>query len=480
MNKFKKALNTVWDYKYVILAYAVILVLTIPLFSLCKSAVPSADDFVYGMPARKAFVETGSVLSAVQAAGKRTFESYLTWQGTYSSIFIMSLHPAVFSLKLYRFAAFMLIVITFICPMFLAYCLNRHIFKNNNKITYILAACYSFLTLQFWTSALEGIYWFNGAWYYTFSFEMLIVMIAVTIIFEKTQSKKARIASYVLMLAFSVFLGGTNYPQLLLMTVGYSFFILLIFIRRNPKKWMYAINWVVLGVFIAVNAFAPGNMTNYAKHINLKYTALCMVENFTAEFSSNPAVSLTLAVMLLSLPLIFKMVKSAQIKFIKPYLLVLASFFMLFSMYTPSAFIFHNAGPPRQENVRMMVMLLLVYINAINISGYYISKYEEKKFSLNPVIAGILLFVLLGSAFTGGKIMNAWSIRAQYSILGLEVSNFTVKMNEAFSKLEDGDIKSVDLSGLPTNEMLMSDKNSFINYDVGGFYGKEKVIYKKD
>jgi hypothetical protein len=128
----------------------------------------------------------------------------------------------------------------------------------------------------------------------------------------------------------------------------------------------------------------------------------------------------------------------------------------------------------------MMVMQLLIYINVINISGYYFSKYEEKKFALNPVIAGIVLFVLLGSAFSGGKIMSSWSIRAQYSIMGLEVSKFTSRMNDAFSELENDDIKTVDLSGLPEHEMLMSHKNCFIHYNVKAFYDKEKIIYKKE
>ncbi len=478
--KFKNFLRTLWKYKYVILAYLLVLFLTIPLFSLCKSAVPSADDFVYGAAARQAYVETGSVFSVAVAAAKHTINRYLFWQGTYSSIFIMSAQPAVFSLNLYRIAAFVLILICFLCPLFLAYVLNKYMFKSKDKVLYILSAIYSFLVLQFWASVLEGIYWFNGAWYYTFSFEMVILMIAVTVIFEKTQSRRARIVSYIFMLLLSFFLGGTNYPQLLMLTVGYSFFILMIFIRRNPKKWMYVANWLALGIFIAINAFAPGNMGNYAKHVNLQYTALCMLQNFTSEVTSNAAYGLSLASLLTAFPFIAKMSEKSDMKFIKPVYLAIASFLTVFCMYMPSAFIFHNAGPLRQQNARTMAELLLLFVNIINCIGYYVKKEKGQKFSLNPAVSAILIVMLIGTSFSGDKLMKAWSIRAEYSILGMEVSRFTGRMNDIFSELEDENIKSVDLTSIPTNEMLMPDVYSFINYDVNGFYGKEEVIYKKD
>ena len=476
----KKIFKAVWSYKYIILIYLLVLLLCAPLFTLCKSTVPSADDFSYGAAARHALKDSGSVIKAVGAALKNTADRYMDWQGTYSSIFIMSMQPGIFSVALYRTASLVLLIIFFLCPLFLALVLNRFLFRKEAKILYVLSAVYTLLAVQFWASMLEGIYWFNASWYYTFSFEMVLLMIAVTVIFEKTKSKKVRITSYIFMLLFSFFLGGTNYPQLLLLTVGYSAFILMIFRRRNPKKWMYAINWAVLGLFIGINVFAPGNFGNYGKHINLHYTALKMIEVFTNEISGNAAYPLALAALVICFPFILKMIKKSEVKFINPALLAAASFLIIFSMYTPPAFIFHNEGGLRQINIRVMATLFMIFVNVINCIGYYVKRDTRRTFSLNPIVAAVLIVMLFVTSFSDGKVMQAWSIRAKYQILGLEVSNFTVKMDRIYSDLEDENIKVVDLTDLPTSEFFMSNKNSFTGYNVKSFYRKDELIYKKE
>ena len=73
----------------------------LPLLLLGRYAVPAADDFSYGSLAHVAFVESGSVMDAAAAAFDKTLESYYSWQGTFSAIFLMALQPAVFSEALY-------------------------------------------------------------------------------------------------------------------------------------------------------------------------------------------------------------------------------------------------------------------------------------------------------------------------------------------------------------------------------------------
>ena len=112
--QIKKICKKIWELKYIILLYIVLLLVLMPIFSLSKSAVPSADDFWYGKMARTAYVESGSLFKTIGAAIQRTVIAYNTWQGTYSSIFIMSMQPAVFSIQLYRLAPILLILIMFI------------------------------------------------------------------------------------------------------------------------------------------------------------------------------------------------------------------------------------------------------------------------------------------------------------------------------------------------------------------------------
>jgi hypothetical protein len=204
-----------------------------------------------------------------------------------------------------------------------------------------------------------------------------------------------------------------------------------------------------------------------------------MLRNFTNEFSTNPAVMLAVSVSVLLVPFLIKTLKVDNIKFIKPALLGIASFLMVFSMYLPSALIFNNEGPLRQINIRLMVMVFMIFLNSINAIGYFISKSKSIN-KVNPIIILTAFLVTVTMAFSTDKFMEAWSIRAKYQIMGLEVSRFTGEMNEAFSQLEDENVKSVDLSGLITNEMLMPDINSFKNYSIISFYDKDEVVYTKN
>ena len=478
--KLKQSGKKVLEYKYIILLYILIIILLKPIFVLSRSAVPAADDFWYSQLARNVYLNGGSIFKIIGAAIEKTIHTYKTWQGTYSSIFMMSLQPGLFSLELYRTAPVVLLFITLMSPLFLAYIANKFLFKTESRVLYVISALYSFFTLQFMPSIFEGIYWFNAAWYYTFSFNIVIVMIAVIIIFEKTNKKITRIISFILMILFAIYLAGTNYPQVLMLTVGSSFFILLVFIRKNPKKWRYVIVWAVLGICIAVSLFAPGNRAVVDAPSNLRYTALCMLRNFTTDVSSWTVTYLTLAVCLVSIPFLKRLLSENKIKFLHPAIMGTAAFLVLLCMYTPAAFSFHNAGPVRAENVRMMVMQLFIYTIVINGYGYYYNKKDKRNsLILNPIAAAILFILIMTSSFANERIMDAWSIKAEYSIMGLEVSKFTTRMNEFFDLLEDDEVKNIKIDPLPTHEMLMPNLKMFRDYKIESYYGKEDAIYYK-
>jgi len=72
------------------------LISLLPVCRLAFYAHPAGDDYAYGVAAHLAWTDTHS-LSAVLAAAVSNVKGYYTsWQGTYSSIFLMSLQPAIF------------------------------------------------------------------------------------------------------------------------------------------------------------------------------------------------------------------------------------------------------------------------------------------------------------------------------------------------------------------------------------------------
>ena len=76
------------------------LVSLIPLLRLSFCSHPAGDDYAYGLQAHLAWESTHSLFQTVKAALDTVAGYYTTWQGTYASIFLMALQPAVFSQRL--------------------------------------------------------------------------------------------------------------------------------------------------------------------------------------------------------------------------------------------------------------------------------------------------------------------------------------------------------------------------------------------
>lgn len=86
------------------------LISLLPVCRLAFYAHPAGDDYAYGVAAHLAWTDTHS-LSAVLAAAVSNVKGYYTsWQGTYSSIFLMSLQPAIFSQRLYFLTTFLMLL----------------------------------------------------------------------------------------------------------------------------------------------------------------------------------------------------------------------------------------------------------------------------------------------------------------------------------------------------------------------------------
>ena len=70
---------------------------------------PSADDFSYSV-ATHAAAQAGGIASVIQAAFDTSMRYMQTWQGLYSSAFVLALNPAVFGEDFYALT----------CPLLMA------------------------------------------------------------------------------------------------------------------------------------------------------------------------------------------------------------------------------------------------------------------------------------------------------------------------------------------------------------------------
>ena len=71
----------------------------VPVWALSFYTVPGCDDYTYGVKTHGAWKAAGTLTAVLRAALETTLEYWQEWQGTYSSIFLMTLSPGILDEK---------------------------------------------------------------------------------------------------------------------------------------------------------------------------------------------------------------------------------------------------------------------------------------------------------------------------------------------------------------------------------------------
>ena len=138
-----------------------------PFFLGASAAHPATDDFTFAVYTHPTWVQTGSLLHVLKDAVSYALRTWRDWQGTVTGVIIMTLNPAVFSLEHYGVHAVLLLTLHLLA--WLAFCghvLGRRLGLPRGVWLPLYLALSAF-GLMFLPDIVEGIYWFNGAWFYT-------------------------------------------------------------------------------------------------------------------------------------------------------------------------------------------------------------------------------------------------------------------------------------------------------------------------
>lgn len=173
-NIFKKLNNA---YVQVALGILILLLIAlIPLIVIGQFAHPCADDYTYGYYTHAFWIGTHSIFQTLQWAFNQVKSTYATWQGTFSSVFLMSLSPAIWGEGFY-FLTPIIMLTMIILPHF--YLLKKLIvdFLNGSKSIWIISSCViCFLLIETMFSPVAGIFWFNGSVHYVFMHGCMILL----------------------------------------------------------------------------------------------------------------------------------------------------------------------------------------------------------------------------------------------------------------------------------------------------------------
>ena len=505
-----------------------------PLLYLSRYAVPGCDDYTYGMKTHGAWLDTHSLAAVLRAAAETAAEYWHQWQGTYSSIFLMTLSPGILKERWYFLTTFFMagMLCGSICALVYAV-IGRYVCVENGIrpdaqadisapgrnpaaerrasrrwriLLCVLVLC--FLSLQTMVAPSDGLYWYNGALHYVFMESVLFFQAAALLTFCRMTGtgQKARFLLWAVSLLLAAVLGGANLLTGLQSCILTAFLELyLLWTGRRSRKngedrknsrmtaafWVFSVLTVNLAGF-AVNVLAPGNAVRETTAEGMgAVKAILLSFYWAAVFFTEWMTPLVLIGFLLMLPVLWKLTENSRADFFHPAAAAAVSFCIFAAMFTPTLFATSSEGPDRCKNIMRVAMYLLVFFNLLNALGWLrvpkkenllrrmIGNAEESyAFWLTMCSVGMALLFL----FPANK--NTYtSISAFRSLVNGEAEQFYEENAQRMELYNDESLPDVTISYLTAKPYLLfkedvgneGSPDYWINISVVGYYRKNSV-----
>ena len=479
MKKFSVKYKTIkW------LAIAALAAALLPLLLLGRYAVPAADDFSYGSLAHVAFVESGSVMDAAAAAFDKTLESYYSWQGTFSAIFLMALQPAVFSEALYALTPLIMLASILAGSFMFCQAFFGELMGLDRDVCSIIAAVLCLLCSQLLPSPVQGLYWFNGAVYYVFFHGLGLAACAMGL---RLVNKGGTLRCLVLCL-LGLVIGGGNYVSALSGAILVLSAIILLVILKDSRWKRLVLPALVLLAAFALSIAAPGNAVRQAAQEESLGVAAAVLMSFRSGISYGLSwldLPVLGAMVLLGL-LMWSTVKESRFPFRFPALVSLFSYCLFSSMFCPPLYAMGNVGDKRLLNIIYFAFLLLLALNLCYWLGWLSKKLKASEAAsgrthLLPLTAALLVFggccaaaMVTGTSFS--------SVAALSSMSSGEAQAYHACAQRRFEILNDDSVKDARLERFPCTPYLLyfdditEDPADWRNEDMSTYYGKDSVV----
>lgn len=474
-----------------IIVLAIVIFAVLPLLYIGRYAVPCADDYTYGYYPYVFWKTTGSLRETFRWALYQVKATYDTWQGTFSSAFLMSISPAIWGEKCYFVTPIIMIGTMIFSHFLLLYVLLVNILKASKHIWCIISGVLVTCFLETMQSPVNAFFWFNGAVHYMFMHSCMIILFALYIKMG-TENKKWKNDCICLgACLMAVACGGSNYATALVGLLGVLFLA--------GCKWFIgqrkSANWIPLLTYAFCfykNVTAYGNTVrqgNFEKMSKVDAVVMSFEQLFrNARAWLNIPV---LLFMLMLIPFIWNVVKATTIRYRYPIVVTLLSICAAACMFTPSLYAMNSPGPDRLLNIAKIWFLLLLVLNIGYWMGYLKNVIEKKECNYlvkecNVKVLSIYMVLIAGllcvNFVTGGHstLLNYSSYAAYVSIRTGEASQF---YDEYENRLEilNGDEGVVAVPEYSVKPWLLyfddieADPYNWKNKAMASWFGKEMV-----
>ena len=489
-NKMKKRINKkikIDQKKIAIFTGIVFLISLIPILYLSGYVHATGDDYGYGARTHQMWLSTHSVWQVLKAAGQTVQHYWIGWQGTWFTIFLMSLQPEVFWDNGYWIVPWIMLALTIFSTLYLTeYVMVQKL--RLPKATWISCTLILLLAMiQYFPSTKSGIFWYNGTAHYIIPYSMALVAIRCCWSFADRKRKKDWIAAFICM----ALLGGASYlaPLLVLIAVAY-----LILCEWKTKKHVFYLCIPVAAELagLIVSYLAPGNKSRGGEDFGIhgllivKTILECFVDGAKQIFLylfKTPFILLCLVVIAVLLVNAFQKVRPT-FDFPYPVIVAVAMFCMYCAMYAPGVYagVELSGGVP---NTIYQVFLMTVFITVIYTVGWmnhHFCKDEKMGKIKKAVCGGLLMLALFLILVEKGTLKSSTSYQCYDYIVSGQADDYKAQMEERLSLLRNTELKNVELPAMNSDQgplmhmEVMEDPKEWTNTVVKQFFGKESII----
>ena len=314
-----KLLNTKNIYKIIAIGALALLILgIIPLIYIGRYAHPCADDFTYGYYTHAIWSTTKSLPQTLQWAFRQVKITYDTWQGTFSSAFLMALSPAIWGEEYYFLSPIILIGMMVLAYFSLGYVILVKLLRTSKSIWVIINSLVAFLIIETVPSPVNAYYWYNGAVHYNFMHSCMILLFAAMLGVENGSGRVKEILLYIAACILSVLCGGSNYSTALIGFLGLTFLIGLKWLLGQRKLWKL-LPWGIYVFSFYKNVTAFGNtirQSNFTQASPVKAVADSFIQG--VHWSRHWFTLQIVLFVLLLIPFSWKAMENTRFKFPAP------------------------------------------------------------------------------------------------------------------------------------------------------------------
>lgn len=334
---------------------------------------PLVDDFGYGAPVYYAIRGGLGLPGFFSALWENICYTYKNWQGTFASILLFSVQPAVFSSRLYWITPVVMLTLA-LAPIFLTLCAVRGM-EGWGRLT--IGGLAAALAVEYLPSPGQGIYWWNGgAHYIAFWFLAVLTFVLELRLSRRSSGGRGFWLRAALCWCLAFLVGGGNYSTALVfplcaagLTVYYGAYD-----RRGRRVVVFNGLTALAGtVGLVISMAAPGN----AVRAELNFTAMPVTDAILGSFRCAAAdlwrwLNWPVAAALVVGTAVFLLTtRESGYRYPLPGVVVAGGFCAYAALYTPALYAMGvEWAPPRMENLLWLAAQALTFGSVFYLAGW--------------------------------------------------------------------------------------------------------------